>query len=235
MPKHAFFPTTLRGRLLALAAVAALPAIFVAIAGVALYRDRLNDHLAQHLTHETEAAAARVGMVLSNANALLSVLLADDSALRMDEQECSRFVSRVAHNQNDLAGLGLIDAHSKVVCAPDMARLGVTVSDRPYVREVLKSGKPVLSSFSTGRVSREPVLISGRPMVGVDGAIRAVAYASVRQSALIAAAMEGVSEAPVYLVDQAGNVLSTHGTLTAEQVPAIVRGQLLAKADQQPG
>ena len=49
---------TLRGRLLALAAVAALPAIVVAIAGVALYRDRLNDHLAQRLTHETESAAA---------------------------------------------------------------------------------------------------------------------------------------------------------------------------------
>ena len=87
MPKHAFFPTTLRGRLLALAAVAALPAIVVAIAGVALYRDRLNDHLAQQLTHETETAAARVGMVLSNANTLLSVLIADDSALRMEQQE----------------------------------------------------------------------------------------------------------------------------------------------------
>ena len=235
MPKHAFFPTTLRGRLLALAAVAALPAIVVAIAGVALYRDRLNDHLAQHLTHETEAAAARIGMVLSNANTLLSVLLADDSALRMDEQECSRFVSRVSHDQSDLAGLGLIDAHSKVVCTPDAAGLGVTVSDRQYVRDVLAGGKPALSTFSTGRVSREAVLISSQPMVGGDGAIRGVAYAAVKQNALIAAAIDGMPDAPVYLVDAAGNVLSTHGMLAAAQVPAVVRGPLLATAGQLPG
>ena len=65
VPKHAFFPTTLRGRLLALAAVAALPAVIVAIAGVALYRDRLTDHLEQRLSHETQRAAASVGMVLA--------------------------------------------------------------------------------------------------------------------------------------------------------------------------
>ncbi|WP_254555660.1 hypothetical protein, partial [Salmonella enterica] len=41
--------------------------------------------------------------------------------------------------------------------------------------------------------------------------------------------------APVYLVDAAGNVLSTHGALEAAQVPAIVRGPLVAAAAQQPG
>ncbi|MRS97488.1 EAL domain-containing protein [Ralstonia pickettii] len=235
MPKHALFPTTLRGRLLALAAVAALPAIVVAIAGVALYRDRLNDHLAQHLTHETEAAAARVGMVLSNANTLLSVVLADDSALRMEPQECSSFVNRVFHNQSDLANLGIIDAHHKLVCTPDAAKLGIDMSDRAYLNEIMATGRPSLSTFLTGRASNQAVLISARPMAAGDGAIRGVAYAAVRQSALIAAAIDGVPEAPVYLVDADGNVLSNHGTLAAGQAPAIVRAPLLASAGQQPG
>lgn len=218
MPKHALFPTTLRGRLLALAAVAALPAIVVAIAGVALYRDRLNDHLAQHLTHETEAAAARVGMVLSNANTLLSVVLADDSALRMEPQECSSFVNRVFHNQSELANLGIIDVHRKLVCTPDTAKLGIDLSDRPYLNEILATGRSSLSTFVTGRASSQAVLILARPMAGGDGAIRGVAYAAVRQSALIAAAIEGVPEAPVYLVDADGNVLSNHGTLDRKSV-----------------
>ncbi|CAJ0777453.1 PAS domain S-box protein [Ralstonia holmesii] len=235
MPKHAFFPTTLRGRLLALAAVAALPAIVVAIAGVALYRDRLNDHLAQHLTHETEAAAARVGMVLSNANTLLSVLLADDSALRMEQKECSSFVNRVFHNQSELANLGIIDARRKLVCTPDTAKLGIDLSDRPYINEIMATGRPSLSTFVTGRASSQAVLISARPMAGSDGAIRGVAYAAVRQSALIAAAVDGMPEVPVYLVDAEGNVLSNHGALAAAEVPAIMRGPLVAAAAQQPG
>jgi len=235
VPKHAFFPTTLRGRLLALAAVAALPAILVAAAGVALYRDRLNDHLAQRLTHETEAAAARVGMVLSNANELLSVLVADDSALRMDQQECSRFVSRVFHNQSELANLGIIDAHRKLVCTPNTARLGIDLSDRDYVNEVLATGQPALSTFVTGRASSQAVLVSARPMIGGDGAIRGVAYAAVRQQAIILAAAGGMPSAPVYLIDAAGNVLSVNGMVATAQVPAIVQGQLVAMAGQQPG
>ncbi|WP_296228954.1 EAL domain-containing protein [Ralstonia sp. UBA689] len=235
MPKHAFFPTTLRGRLLALAAVAALPAIIVAIAGVALYRDRLNDHLAQHLTHETEAAAARVGMVLSNADELLSVLVADDSALRMDQQECSRFVNRVFHNQSELANLGIIDAHRKLVCTPEAAKLGIDVSDRDYINEIMATGQPAMSTFVTGRASNQAVLVSARPMLGADGSIRGVAYAAVRQTALISAAAGGLAGAPVYLVDSAGNVLSANGTMTAAQVPPIVRGPLVTAAGQQPG
>ncbi|ANH75158.1 diguanylate cyclase domain protein [Ralstonia insidiosa] len=235
MPKHAFFPTTLRGRLLALAAVAALPAIVVAIAGVALYRDRLNDHLAQRLTHETESAAARVGMVLSNANELLSVLVADDSALRMDQQECSRFVNRVFHNQNELSNLGVIDAHGKLVCTPDPASLGIDVSDREYVHEVLATGQPALSTFVIGRASNQAVIVSARPVVAVDGAIRGVAYAAVRQSALIAAASGGMPGAPVYLIDASGNVLSINATMTPGQAPTIAKGTLVAMAGQQPG
>lgn len=226
MPKHAFFPTTLRGRLLALAAVAALPAIIVATAGVALYRDRLNDHLAQRLTHETEAAAARVGMVLSNADALLSVLVADDSALRMEATECSRFVSRVFRNQDTLAGLGIVDANGKVVCAPDASRLGLDVSDRQYVRDVLASGKPALSPFVTGHVSHQPVLVTARALVGSDGKVRGVAYAAVHQRALMAAAVDGEPGAPVYLVDAAGNVLSHLGEPAHAGMPPVVRETL---------
>ncbi|WP_414056665.1 hypothetical protein, partial [Staphylococcus aureus] len=127
------------------------------------------------------------GMVLSNANTLLSVVLADDSALRMEPQECSSFVNRVFHNQSDLANLGIIDAHHKLVCTPDAAKLGIDMSDRAYLNEIMATGRPSLSTFLTGRASNQAVLISARPMAAGDGAIRGVAYAAVRPSALLAA------------------------------------------------
>ncbi|WP_430625251.1 PDC sensor domain-containing protein, partial [Ralstonia pseudosolanacearum] len=181
MPKHAFFPTTLRGRLLALAAVAALPAVVVAIAGVALYRDRLTDHLEQRLSYETQSAAARVGMVLSNADQLLSVVVADESVLRLDRDECTRFVSRVIHNQSDFATLGVADAHGKLVCTPVPGAIGLDVADREFFRELIATGRPSLSNFLTGRTSHQPVIVATRAVVGSDGGIRGVAYAAIRQ------------------------------------------------------
>lgn len=204
------------------------------MAGVALSRDRLNDHLAQRLSHETEATAARVGMVLSNANELLSVLVADDSALRMDQQECSRFVNRVFHNQSQLANLGIIDAHRTLVCTPDTSKLGIDLSDRAYINEIMATGQPALSTFVTGRASSQAVLVSARPMVGGDGAIRGVAYAAVLQTALIAAAVDGTPNAPVYLLDAAGNVLSQSGIVPTGQVPAMLRQPWVTMAGQQP-
>lgn len=165
-------------------------------------------------------------MVLSNADALLSVLVADDSALRMEGTECSRFVSRVFRNQDTLAGLGIVDANGKVVCAPDASRLGLDVSDRQYVRDVLASGKPALSPFVTGHVSHQPVLVTARALVGSDGKVRGVAYAAVHQRALMAAAVDGEPGAPVYLVDAAGNVLSHLGEPAHAGMPPVVREAL---------
>ncbi|APF90183.1 EAL domain-containing protein (plasmid) [Ralstonia solanacearum] len=234
MPKHAFFPTTLRGRLLALAAVAALPAVVVAIAGVALYRDRLTDHLEQRLSYETQSAAARVGMVLSNADQLLSVVVADESVLRLDRDECTRFVSRVIHNQSDFATLGVADAHGKLVCTPVPGAIGLDVADREFFRELIATGRPSLSNFLTGRTSHQPVIVATRAVVGPDGGIRGVAYAAIRQSALMVAAGSAAS-GPVYLVDGAGTVLSgTHAALSGEG-PGVTRGDLVSAAGPEPG
>jgi len=238
VPKHAFFPTTLRGRLLALAAVAALPAVIVAIAGVALYRDRLTDHLEQRLSHETQRAAASVGMVLANADQLLSVVVADESVLRLDPSECTRFVSRVIHNQSDFATLGVADAHGKLVCTPTSGAVGLDVSDRDFFRELIATGRPSLSNFLTGRASHQPVVVVTRAVVGADGAIKGVAFASIRQSALIAAA-GGASSAPVFLVDGAGAVLSgarpTQPPTQTDGTPGVAKGDLVAAAGTEPG
>ena len=143
-----------------------------------------------------------------------------------------RFVNRVFHNQNELSKLGVIDAHGKLVCTPDPASLGIDVSDREYVHEVLATGQPALSTFVIGRASNQAVIVSARPVVAVDGAIRGVAYAAVRQSALIAAASGGMPGAPVYLIDASGNVLSINATMTPGQAPSIAKGTLVAMAGQ---
>ncbi|AMP39386.1 MULTISPECIES: EAL domain-containing protein [Ralstonia solanacearum species complex] len=234
MPKHAFFPTTLRGRLLALAAVAALPAVVVAIAGVALYRDRLTDHLEQRLSYETQSAATRVGMVLSNADQLLSVVVADESVLRLDRDECTRFVSRVIHNQSDFATLGVADARGKLVCTPVPGAIGLDIADRDFFRELIATGRPSLSNFLTGRTSHQPVMVATRAVVGPDGAILGVAYAAIRQSALMVAA-GSTTAGPVYLVDSAGTVLSgAHATQPGDG-PGIARSDLVSAAGPEPG
>lgn len=59
-------------------------------------------------------------------------------------------------------------------------------------------------------------------MVGPDGGIRGVAYAAIRQSALMVAAGSAAS-GPVYLVDSAGTVLSgTHAAPSGEG-PGVTR------------
>lgn len=234
MPKHAFFPTTLRGRLLALAAVAALPAVVVAIAGVALYRDRLTDHLEQRLSYETQSAATRVGMVLSNADQLLSVVVADESVLRLDRDECTRFVSRVIHNQSDFATLGVADARGKLVCTPVPGAIGLDIADRDFFRELIATGRPSLSNFLTGRTSHQPVMVATRAVVGPDGAILGVAYAAIRQSALTVAA-GSTTAGPLYLVDSAGTVLSgAHATQPGDG-PGVTRSDLVSAAGPEPG
>ncbi|MFX8215208.1 hypothetical protein ABTL18_20515, partial [Acinetobacter baumannii] len=80
--------------------------------------------------------------------------------------------------------------------------------------------------------SNQAVVVSARPMVASDGAIRGVAYAAVRQSALISAASGGMPGAPVYLIDASGNVLSINAMMTPGQAPTIAKGTLVAMAGQ---
>lgn len=71
-------------------------------------------------------------------------------------------------------------------------------------------------------------------MVGPDGGIRGVAYAAIRQSALMVAAGSAAS-GPVYLVDSAGTVLSgTHAAPSGEG-PGVTRGDLVSAAGPEPG
>jgi len=75
--------------------------------------------------------------------------------------------------QSEFDALSVISANGKFVAAVpyDQGRETINLSDRPWIREVLDRGQPLVSPPHRARLNGEPQVILGAPIVGPRGEI----------------------------------------------------------------
>jgi signal transduction histidine kinase len=112
----------------------------------------------------------------------------------------------------DYLNFGLIETNGVLFCSAEPSNSVVNLSDRAYFRRVLETRKFSIGDFQVGRVTGEPGLNFGYPVLDEQGQLTRVLYASLRLSRLseVITHIQLPAGGSVTVLDRNGNILARH-------------------------
>jgi diguanylate cyclase (GGDEF)-like protein len=204
---------SIRGRILLLVLVTAVPLVGERIRGLELGRQdrmRMATHQLRDLGND---GLTRQAQMLTAATALLKTIAATAPAMADPHNpQCQPLLDQLGTPLPFVTGLLLSDPAGTVQCANIAPARGLDISDRSYFRETLATRAPAVSDVLIGRASSNATTIITLPIIAPDGSVSSVLLASLRldwMDALIAE--RGVhSDITALVVDGSGTIIARH-------------------------
>ncbi|MEX2555770.1 MAG: sensor histidine kinase [Actinomycetota bacterium] len=210
-PQAAASPSQLRLRLLLLVLLAVLPALL--LVGISAIRNRntLAEQVEENALRVARLSAAGHEAAIEGARQFLTALARVPEVRSGSASRCEALVRDLLVQFPDYLNFGLADLpDGELTCSAVPARSTVTVKDRAYFQRAVQTGGFAVGDFLIGRVTGQPALTFGIPVLDDRGGPRAIAFAAIslqvfEDVATKAALPEGSS---VVVVDGKGTVLA---------------------------
>lgn len=219
-----------RGRLLALVLVGAVPVVGIALANALAERRAAFEEMARAATLLREAGAARQVAALDTTEAVLRGLAQDPRAGPADPEGCEaamRGAMRLFPHR--FTGFWVLDAEGRLVCSTVAAQRGRSFADQDYFAAVRASGDFALGGFVVGPVTGLPVLQAGAPIRGEGGALAGVVGAALRLDWLSRPSRyEADTPHGAWLLDGQGRTLAIAGADASALPPPDLLARLAA-------
>ncbi|MBY0336108.1 MAG: sensor histidine kinase [Acetobacteraceae bacterium] len=192
-----------RGRLLALMLVGAVPVAIVAMHNAVLERQEALDGLTRRVGVLREAVAARSLAALDSQRALVKGLAANGSWLLLPPGECDAALSAALTGEERFTGVWILDETGHLRCNSAGRPPGASFADQDYVGRVLATGSYAVGGFRRGPLTGQLVLQAAAPILRADGGIAGMVGAALRLDSLRAPPLEGAAS-HVWLFDMTG-------------------------------
>ena len=199
--------------MLLLVLVALAPPTAIAVVVAFDERDEAREHAQQDVLHTARVAAADVRRVMTGTAAFL-VPLSRTLAEQPGQSRCRRLLALVPRSTDRYSSAGVARRDGSVDCGatsegPVQPSERVEVSDAPWFREALASGRFVLGDLGTDPLSGTRALVAAQPIPAMRGRPRSVLFAAVDATSL--AAGTALTDAPrgtsFLLFDQRGTII----------------------------
>src|SRR5580704_11649628 len=118
--------------------------------------------------------------IIDSERTLLRVFARTHERMPLDAPDCNRSLAELTANVPWIGGLGVAGTCGRLTCATDPRAIGLSISDRPYFQDALRSHEFVLSDYLINRVQHAPGLMAAFPITHEDGSLRGVVLASIR-------------------------------------------------------
>jgi len=200
-----------RGRVAVVVVLSAVPALALMVYGALEQRDLAEGHAREELRRYADRTAARAEQAVERAQQLLIGSAGAVSALLRDRQAChEHFRDLVRADPRRYHALGLHLASGELHCDARAWDDGVNVSDRPYFREAVESGRFSVGGYQSGGVAGRDGVDLGQPVQDAEGKVIAVLFARLDLMAFgeLAIAAAKPPGAVVSLLDRDGIVLA---------------------------
>jgi signal transduction histidine kinase/CheY-like chemotaxis protein len=140
---------------------------------------------------------------------LLATLAEEQAYQDDDEGGCSGHLARLRSQYPAYANLGIVGLDGEVRCSAVPFSGPVSVADRAYFRRALETRDFAVGEYQVGRITRQPALNFGYPLVGEAGQIEGVVFASLHLGWFerVAARAPLPEGAVLLIVDRNGTVL----------------------------
>src|SRR5437867_2897917 len=161
----------------------------------------------------SQLAAARQENYVGNARQLLATLSElSFLVLSTNPAPCQVHFSNLRRLLPDYLNFGLIETNGILFCSAELSDGGANLGNRAYFQRVLQTKKFSTGDFQLSRVTGQPALHFGYPVVDEKGVLRRVLYASLKLSLL----SEAIAKIPlppggtVMVTDRNGTVLARY-------------------------
>lgn len=112
----------------------------------------------------------------------------------------------------DYLTFGLIDLDGTVFCSASPTNNGTSLADRSYFQRVIQTKSFAIGDFQVGRLSGQPSLNFGYPVLDENANLKRVVFASLKLP-LLSESIAHVpmpSDARITVFDRSGNILACH-------------------------
>ncbi|MEX2228572.1 MAG: ATP-binding protein [Dehalococcoidia bacterium] len=198
----------------ALIALIALPAIVLTLRSGLERRDESAEHvrdqglqLARGVSHQGELTADAARDLLRPIAALFA---ASSGVTGISTEACTAFLASFIGTRSEYVSVGLADTTGRVHCASQPVADRLTVADQPFFIAAMAAEQITPGHFAVDRVSGEPALTFGSPVVGSNAARLGVVFAAINLQRLQPNTLiEGLPEGSYGLVtDSEGTILA---------------------------
>jgi len=201
---------TLRTRLVMLVLAAIVPLFGLSVVGAVLTARDAVGRATQNLEFSASLVAANQQRVAESARQLLTAIANTRLAEDGRQADCQRYLKTLNDQFPGYANLGIVGLDGHLRCQAATSDTGGLLGDRAYFQEAVARRSFVASGFLISRGSEKPVVVFAQPVLDRQGAVAAVAFASVHLSALA----QSIASAPLppgsrlVITDRQGIVLS---------------------------
>lgn len=162
-----------------LVAISLLPvflfAIYASIQNQREHLDRTNDDLMAIARSAAQVGESRI----EGTRQLLNAIASGPSLKREKLVElCPVFLANI-RNSLFYANLGLLDTDGKILCSALPAGLATNFADRAYFKDALANRSFVGGDFQIGRITGQPTMNFGMPVLDDAGALKGIAFAAL--------------------------------------------------------
>ncbi|WP_300125974.1 EAL domain-containing protein [Immundisolibacter sp.] len=162
------------------AAVVALALPMLALLGWSAehLRAAAREDTALHARAMADDVARRHNQVVADARTVLAVL-AQVPRLVEDVPGCTVLMRRLVAAGGPFVNLGVIGVDGRVLCSALPVPPGLNLGDRRYFRRAVETRRFAAGTYQVGRITGAPGINFGLPLLGDDGAVRAVVFAAI--------------------------------------------------------
>ena len=237
-----FFTLPIRRQVLLTGGLLILPIFLGAAWSSNRTRRERRAELAGEAQSMATASAAFFTQYLNGLDAMASALVREPAVVALKREACDRLFAEVLRNQPLLLNIVLRDPDEGLRGSGRPAPADAQRMATPWVREVVSSGRPVVSGLTVDQVTRQPTVILAYPVRDEDGAVVGVLDFGLNllQLQTLFAGLSLPDGSIVSLTDKSGLVLSRSrdgdrfiGT-TIELSPVPPPGARRQQADEGP-
>jgi diguanylate cyclase (GGDEF)-like protein len=167
-----------RGRVAVVVVLSAVPALALMVYGALEQRYLAESHAREELRRYARLVAARAEQTVESARQLLVTSSGAVPSLLRDRRAChEHFRDLMRADRGLYLSLGVHLASGDLHCNAQAWDDGVNVSDRPYFREAVASGRFSTGGFQAGRAAGRDGIDIGQPVQDAEGQVVAVLFA----------------------------------------------------------
>jgi len=215
------FRWTIKRKLLALGAGTVVPLLLL----IAYWaRWEVSEHIESaeaELALASRQAAGQIEAVLERVTGHLDVLARDPAVQRRQVEQMERRFREVRAGYPDLENVFAVGTDGRVFATAVLPSTGapVTAADRPWLQQVMTTGRPAVGGFQVGRITGQPVVVVAVPLRAGDGSPAGAigAALSLRVFHLFFEPLPFAHGRTVTVVDREGQVL-THVPKSGEWI-----------------
>ncbi|MGE0224470.1 MAG: ATP-binding protein [Acetobacteraceae bacterium] len=153
----------LRGRLLALVAVALIPAFVIEMTFFIGLRQARQQEVSTDVIRQAELVHATVTSIVEGARQLTFSVAQMDLVQSLDP-DCRRMLLAVKTGMPNYRVITVVDAQGQVVCTTWPTPISRNWTTEPYFAEAMRTGEFVVGNFRIGAASGQPVLPLAQPV-----------------------------------------------------------------------